>query len=196
MKGTKIAKNVLWAAREPLETLNKQVTEPIFNEAIREIKGFFGNPQEIAKEDLQRAREKQTLDEIDQQDVEISQEAAQRVSATIKQAYNSQEIKSRQEQDELKEEFVELREEIAKLAETAGLETKAHLENTPKKIGVLDIKRLQWIIRLLRIEAAESKSAQELVLQRANAKRTTGMLAWVSGKQMKIYEQGTLQLQG
>ena len=89
-----------------------------------------------------------------------------------------------------------MQQEVAALAKTAGVETKAHLQNNTKKVGKLDIKLLTVIIKFLRFKAGESKSAQELVSQRSNSKRTTGMLAWVSGKQMKIHEQGTLTLQG
>jgi len=92
--------------------------------------------------------------------------------------------------------MVELQEEIAKLAKTTGVDTKVHMQNPTKKIGIIDIKFLTKIITFLRLKAEESKSAKDLQAQRQNSKRATGMLAWVSGKQMKVHEQGTLHLQG
>jgi len=70
------------------------------------------------------------------------------------------------------------------------------MQNPTKKIGIIDIKFLTKIITFLRLKAEESKSAKDLQAQRQNSKRATGMLAWVSGKQMKVHEQGTLHLQG
>ena len=202
MKGTKIAKNLAQSTLEPLETLKSQVFKPIGEEALAEL-GFFGgrkriskNPQELGKEDLQRARDKQKLEEMEGKDNKISNESAQQLSAAIQSEYKTHQTNINKEQQQLKEEVVELQSEIVKLAKTAGIDTKAHLENMPKKVGILDIRRLTTIVRFLKIKAEESKSAKELVYQRSNAKRTTGMLAWVSGKQMKVYEQGTLQLQG
>jgi len=126
---------------------------------------------------------------------EDSKKSAQYLSA-IKEEYRTFQIKSSQEQSKLIEEVVELQKEVAGLAKSTGLETKVHLQNPTKKVGPLDIKLLTNVIRFLRLKAEESKSAKELTSQRQNAKRTTGMLAWVSGKQMKVHEQGTLTLQG
>lgn len=205
MNKLSLAKKMAQTAFEPFEALNSQLVKPIGEEAVRELGGFMGSPRllgkqpkELAGEELKRARQKEELDEKQAQDHENSQESAQQVSITIKQEYRLQESKngSNQEQKQLKEEFFELRSEIAKLAKDAGVQTKAHLETVPQKIGILDIRRLTAIARFLRMKAEESKSAKELVFARSNAKRTTGMLAWVSGKQMKVHEQGTLQLQG
>src|SRR3989344_5410695 len=206
MKPTQIAKGVAQAAFEPLETLKSQVAQPLIEEAASEL-GFLGtkrgvgrNPQAIAHEELQRARNRQKIEEMDNEDNQSSEEKVSRLSAEIhavvQNEYSAQENRSHKEQTQLKEEFGQLQSEVVKLAKVAGVETKAHIETIPKKVGILDIKRLTSIVRYLRIKAEESKSAQELVAQRQNAKRTTGMLAWVSGKQMKVYEQGTLQLQG
>jgi len=207
MKPTQVAKNAARAAFEPLETLKSQVAQPMLEEAASELGSFFGakrgvgkNPQVIAHEELQRARNRQKIEEMDNEDNQNSEEKVSRLSAEIhavvQNEYSAQENRSHKEQTQLKEELGQLQSEVAKLAKSAGVETKAHLETIPKKVGVLDIKRLTSIIRYLRIKVEESKSAKELVSQRTNAKRTTGMLAWVSGKQMKVYEQGTLQLQG
>jgi len=206
MKGTKIAKNLAQAAFEPLETLRSQTVKPILEETGRELGSFFGapkglgkNPREIATEDLKRARQKQELEELNEEADQKSQELQQRVVDQIQShqsQYRFEEVRVNKEQGKLKEQVVELQTEVVKLAKAAGIDTKAHLENTGKKIGILDIKRLTAIVRFLRIKAEESKSAKELVSQRTNAKRTTGMLAWVSGKQMKVHEQGTLHLQG
>ena len=203
MKPTQVAKNAARAAFEPLETLKSQVAQPMLEEAVSELGSFFGapqgvgkNPQAIAHEEPQRARNKQRLDEMGSKDNQDSQSKASELFSAIQNEYKVQEIKSHKEQTQLKEEFGQLQSEVAKLAKAAGVETKAHIETMPKKVGILDIKRLTTIVRYLRIKAEESKSAKELVSQRTNAKRTTGMLAWVSGKQMKVYEQGTLQLQG
>src|SRR3990170_6003217 len=203
MKPTQVAKGVAQAAFEPLETLKSQVAGPMLEEAASELGSFFGtkrgvgkNPQAIAHEELQRARNKQRLDEMGNKDDQDSQSKASELFSVIQNEYRVQENRSQKEQTQLKEEFGQLQTEVTKLAKAAGVETKAHIETTPKKVGILDIKRLTTIVRYLRIKAEESKSAKELVSQRTNAKRTTGMLAWVSGKQMKVYEQGTLQLQG
>ena len=199
MKPSQIVKNVAQSAFEPWETLNSQITRPIIEETAREL-GFGGSKtsgakRTIAQEELQRAREKRKLEEEDSQDKGQSSEKASALISQIQSEYQIFEARTNNQQGP-KKEFVELQEEIAKLSKTAGVETKAHLETIPKKVGVLDIKRLTSIVRYSRIKVEESKSAKELVSQRANAKRTTGMLAWVSGKQMKVHEQGTLQLQG
>ncbi|MBI2594084.1 hypothetical protein HYW39_00090 [Candidatus Curtissbacteria bacterium] len=203
MKTANFAKSALASTLDPLETLHSQVAKPIIEEAASELGGFLGirrglraAPREIAAEELKRAREKEKLDQEGNWDKENSQRTAQKVAVSIKEEYKSQAKQSDREQTSLKAEFGKLQEEVAKLAEVAGVDTKAHLETPPNKIGVLDIKRLAWIVKYLRIKAEESKSAKELVAQRSNAKRATGMLAWVSGKQMKVHEQGTLMLQG
>ncbi len=96
----------------------------------------------------------------------------------------------------MREEVMGLQEEIAQLAKTATIETKVHMQNPTKKVGIIDITFLTKIISFLKIKVEESRSAKELQAQRQNTKRTSGMLAWVSGKQMKVHEQGTLHLQG
>lgn len=203
MKVQNIVKNLRQTVNPLAETLNEQVTKPILDEAAHELRGFLGldrrlsqNPKEIAGEDLKRARDKQKLEEMSEEDEKSSQEATQQVHTAIKEEYRLYTGQTSEEQIKLKSEFRELQEEVAKLAQAADVKTDAHLETVPKKVGILDIKRLTRIIKLLRIKAEESKSAKELVAQRSNAKRATGMLAWVYGKQMKIHEQGTLQLQG
>lgn len=202
MKPFKAAKTIAQTALDPFEALGSNLVRPMGEEALREL-GFFGsrnslrrNPQEMAKEDLQRAREDKKVKEMDEEDSKNSEQTAQQIHTKMQEQYKSYLAKTNQEQKKLQEEVMELKSEVVKLAQAAGVETKVHLETTPKKIGVLDIRRLTTIIRFLRIKAEESKSAKELVTQRANAKPATGMLAWVSGKQMKIHEQGTLQLQG
>jgi len=206
MKPSQVLKNVAQTAFEPFETLSSQLTKPIIEEAAHELGSFFGasktsgGAKTIAQEELQRARNRKKIEEMESEDNQTSGEKVSRLSAeihaVIQNEYRTQENRSQREQVPLKEELGELQSEVAKLAKSAGVDTKAHLETMPKKVGVLDIKRLTSIIRYLRIKVEESKSAKELVSQRTNAKRTTGMLAWVSGKQMKVYEQGTLQLQG
>jgi len=201
MKSANVASTFKQVAAEPFEALRSQFAKPIGEEAIRELGGFFGHtpsakPKEIASEDLKRAREKQDLDQMDSLDKEDSQKKAQTFTIKIQEEYRVQEIKNSTEQKELERQFVELKEEVSKLAKTSGINTKAHLETQPSKIGILDIKRLKSIVKQLTLKVEESKSAQELVSQRTNAKKTTGMLAWVNGKQMKVHEQGTLQLQG
>jgi|SRR3989344_3052042 len=203
MKGTNIAKNIAQSAFEPLESLTSQTAKPMLEEAGKELGSFFGapkgigrNPKAIAQEDLQRARNQQKLEELSEEDDKKSNESVKHLSFEIQNQYRNYDVKTDKEQHKLFQEVEELQEEVVKLAKAAGVETKAHLHRTGKKIGLLDIKILITIVRFLRIKAEESKSAQELVSQRNNAKRTTGMLAWVSGKQMKVHEQGTLQLQG
>ena len=184
---------------EPLETLMSQVARPLADEFGAELGSFFGapkrlgsNPKTLAQEDLHRARQREEIQRLQKED---SEKSAQYLSA-IKEEYRTFQIKSSQEQSKLIEEVVELQKEVAGLAKSTGLETKVHLQNPTKKVGPLDIKLLTNVIRFLRLKAEESKSAKELTSQRQNAKRTTGMLAWVSGKQMKVHEQGTLTLQG
>lgn len=203
MKTTQAFKTMAQSAFEPLETLKSQVTSPILGEAANELGGFFGtrpglgrNPREIGHEELQRAREKQNLDKISAEDKKSSVQNAQSLSARIRNEYQTQLQSEQRKQHELKSEFDKLQSEVAKLAKTAGVDTKAHLDTAPKKIGILDIKSLKNIIHFLTMKVEDAKNAQDMVSQRENSKRTTGMLAWVSGKQMKVHEQGTLQLQG
>lgn len=204
MKPANAIKNIAQSALDPFETLSAQVAKPMLEEFGTELGFNFGPrlsraPKTIGQEELKRAREKEKLDQDTTLDNSQSQEKAQLVQDRInamKQEYSNFQQKGESQQNSMKEQFHELTEEIAKLAKTSGVETKAHIENPPKKIGILDIKRLTSIVRHLRLKIEESKSAQDLVAERANAKQATGMLAWVSGKQMKVHEQGTLQLQG
>lgn len=203
MKPSQIAKNAAKLTWDTFEDVAfEKTTKPIWQETINELGGFFGaprlgtRPKSLAQEDLARARQEQDLKQKNEEDDQKSKEAAQRYIAALKSEYKTQETRSNKDQQPLKQEVAELQSEIVKLAKAAGVDTKVHLEQMTKKIGVLDIKRLTAIVRTLRMKADEAKSGQELVSQRSNAKRTTGMLAWVSGKQMKVHEQGTLQLQG
>lgn len=202
MKPTQAAKTAAKIGWDSLEALGKKVhnetVKPISEEMWNELGGFFGaaglgnKPKAIAQEDLQRARDEK---EIQKKQVEDEKKSHEQIQA-IRQEYRLHDTNVAKEQREFQSEFHQMQSEVAKLAKAAGMETRAHLEQMPKKVGVLDIKRLTIMIRFLRIKAEESKSAKDLVAQRANAKPPTGMLAWVSGKQMKIHEQGTLQLQG
>lgn len=203
MKGAGIAKQIAQSAFEPLETLTSQTAKPILEEAGKELGSFFGapkgisrNPKAIAQEELARARNKQKLAELSREDDQKSNQGAENLTIEIQNQYRLYDAKTTNDQEKLGAQVTELQEEIVKLAKTAGVETKSHLQRSGKKVGLLDIKILTTIVRFLRLKAEESKSAQELVSQRSNAKRTTGMLAWVSGKQMKVHEQGTLHLQG
>lgn len=203
MKPAQAGKAAASALVDPFETLSSQVAKPIMGDFVSELGSFFGgpknlsrNPKALAQEDLQRARDKQKIDEMGQKDAKNSDENISKVSAAIQAQYRHYENKNSRNQQELKQEVSEFQSEIGKLAKAAGVETKTHLETMPKKVGVLDIKRLTAIARYLRMKAEDAKSAQDLLSQRQNAKRATGTLVWVSGKQMKIHEQGTLQLQG
>lgn len=200
MKPAQVAKTISRGAFDTFEALGKtlgsQVAKPIGEEAFHE---FFGTPQSsrnraqiLAQEDLARARQEKKLEEEKAEDNKKSQ---QKINYLLNE-YRIYDQKTAKEQQPLQEEMGELQAEVVKLAKAAGVETKAHLQNPGKKIGALDIKILTTIVRFLRIKAEEGKNAKELVMQRSNAKRPTGMLAWVSGKQMKVHEQGTLQLQG
>lgn len=194
-QAVKAAARIGWDALEDIAF--EKTTKPVISEIGNELGTFldakFGrNPQAIAQEDLQRARNKKEIQKKQEEDKKKSGEQIQ----AIRQEYRLYEVSSQKEQKQLASEVLEMQSEVAKLAKAAGVEAKAHLEQMPKKVGVLDIKRLTTMIRFLRIKAEESKSAKDLVAQRANAKPPTGMLAWVSGKQMKVHEQGTLQLQG
>ncbi|MBI4037867.1 hypothetical protein HY382_02380 [Candidatus Curtissbacteria bacterium] len=204
MKPANTIKNIAQSALDPLETLRSQIADPMLEEFGSELGFNFGPrvsraPKTIGQEELKRAREKNKLEKETAQDDSDSREKASQVQNRInamKQEYSNFNEKINSEQNSMKAEFHDLTEEIAKLAKVSGVETKAHMETPPKKIGILDLKRLTNIVKHLRLEAEDAKSAQELVSQRSNSKRTTGMLAWVSGKQMKVHEQGTLQLQG
>ncbi len=121
-------------------------------------------------------------------------QASEQHRKNIKDIYQAARQESRSNQSELKQELSELTQEVAALAHSTSQETKIHLQNTPK-VGKVDITFITFVVRLLRIKAEESKSAQTLVNGRKNAK-SGGMLAWVNGQQMQIHEQGTLQLQG
>lgn len=202
MKFGQTTKKTLQSALDPLEVLTNQVGRGVVEEAIHELGGFFGSdnnigtrPREIAFADLQRARKQEEIKKMEESDTEKSKETAFRLQATINE-YSKYDAKINNEQNQMKAEFGELKTEIVKLADISGVKTNVHLETTPNKIGILDLKRLTAIIRFLRFKAEESKSAKDLVVGRQNAKETTGMMAWVSGKQGKIYEQGTMTLQG
>ncbi|MBI2327642.1 hypothetical protein HYU92_04985 [Candidatus Curtissbacteria bacterium] len=203
MKPSQAAKSAARLALDPFETINSQVIKPIGQDVMEQIGGSFWGaggigrrPQTLAQEELKRAREKEKLEELEIQDNQKSAESAKQITIAIQGEYRTFETKVSQNQQQLKSELIELQGEVTKLAKTAGVETKAHLQPTTQKVGILEIKLFTQIVKFLRIKAEDAKSAKELVSQRSNAKRTTGMLAWVSGKQMKVHEQGTLQLQG
>lgn len=197
MNTVKTTKNAVKFALDPFEELSSQ-TKPFFDEAKQELAPFFGRnsfnskPKEIGKGELARAREAEHIEEMKKEEIQETQI----IMSKWKEQYREFETKDSLENNQMKREVQELQQEVASIAKTAGIDTKVHLENVPKKIGILDIKRLKSIIFLLKIKADQSKSASELVNSRKGAKRTTGMLAWVSGKQGKIYEQGTMTLQG
>lgn len=198
-QAVKAAARIGWDALE--DVAFEKTTKPIISEIGNELGAFFGtrlgrNPQAIAQEDLERARVAKQLEKDKQEDDTKSREKTSQIIAAMQREYQVQESRTTKEQAQTRREVGELQAEVAKLAKAAGEQTRAHLEQMPKKVGVLDIKRLTTIIKFLRIKAEESKAARDLVAQRANAKPATGMLAWVSGKQMKVHEQGTLQLQG
>ncbi len=205
MNTTQAAKSAAKIIREPLETLKDQFA-PIGEEAKRELLGFIPNSfqskksQELADGELKRAREAEKLKEMKEESDTRSTEDADNVAfaiQAIKAQYENQSAKSQeQEQRDLKAEIAALQEEIAALSKIVGEPTNVHLESTPKKVGAIDVKRLTVIVKTWRVKAKESKDARDLVSQRQNAKPATGMLAWVSGKQMKVHEQGTMQLQG
>ena len=202
MKISKTARNFAQSALGPFELLSDQVAKPIGKDFSQQLFGNFGEgipssrPQSIASEDLKRARDEQHIKNIDEEDQQASIKHAAKVREAIKGEYKSLENKLSKEQQQLHEEVATMQEEVVKLAKAAGVDTKVHVESSGKKLGILDLKRLTTIIRGLRLKAENAKSGSELVSQRQNAKRATGMMAWVSGKQMKIHEQGTMQLQG
>ncbi len=181
------------AVLDPFETLTENFA-PMGADFLKQIgmDTAFGRPQTIGKEELARKRKEKELQAKEKEDNEESQHKIQEIKAS----YREHITVTNKEQRDLKDEVVQLQGEVVKLAKAAGVETKAHLERLPKKIGVIDIKRLTAIVKSLRLKAEDAKSGSELVSQRSNAKRPTGMMAWVSGKQMKIHEQGTMQLQG
>ena len=197
MNTLKTAKGAAKVAIDPFEELTTQA-RPFFDEARQQLAPFLGKgafnskPKEIGKSELARAREAEKIEEMKKDE----KQETQFVMSKWKEQYREFEAKSTTENNQMKREVQELQQEVASIAKTAGVDTKIHLENVPKKVGILDIKRLKSIIFLLKIKADQSKSASELVNTRKGAKRTTGMLAWVSGKQGKIYEQGTMTLQG
>lgn len=196
MNTAKLAKSAASLAFDPLETLATQ-SKPIIDEARDQLLGFFTSPKlgtkpkELAKEDLYRARQLDKLEKDKETDASRAKEKAREVLAMYKQSM----AESQQHQNEMRQQLNELKGEVVELAKVSGVNTKIHMENTPK-VGKIDISFITFIVRILRIKAQESKSAKELVSERTNAKRSTGMLAWVHGKQMKIHEQGTMQLQG
>jgi len=194
----KAAINAAKIAREPLETLRSQAA-PFLGEAQNELfpfKSISRQSRSLAEQDLKRARQKKDLEKSEAADDESSEQRAREVASVMRQEYARYEMQSNKEQNQFKAEITELKQEIAKLAQTTGVETKVHMQNTNKKVGIIDIKFLTKIVTFLRLKAEESRSAKDLQAQRQNSKRATGMLAWVSGKQMKVHEQGTLHLQG
>ena len=194
----KAAINAAKIAREPLETLRSQAA-PFLGEAQNELfpfKSISRQSRSLAEQDLKRARQKKDLEKSEAADDESSEQRAREVASVMRQEYARYEMQSNKEQTQFKTEITELKQEIAKLAQTTGVETKVHMQNTNKKVGIIDIKFLTKIVTFLRLKAEESRSAKDLQAQRQNSKRATGMLAWVSGKQMKVHEQGTLHLQG
>lgn len=205
MNTTQAAKNAAKIIGEPLETLKDQFA-PIGDEAKHELFGFVPNnlqskkSQEMANEELKRAREAEKIKEMRQESDTQSNEDAKNVAYAIKAIraqYENHTSKSQEQlQRDLKAEITALQKEIAALSKIVGEPTNVHLESTPKKVGAVDVNRLTIIVKTWRIKAKESKDAKDLVSQRQNAKPATGMLAWVSGKQMKVHEQGTMQLQG
>ena len=206
MKTAQAAKTAKTIGEATLETLGSDLVTPMIDEAKRELglgsflgsrDGISSRPKEIGQEDLKRARAQEDLGQKTEEDDYSSDQKAAELSLILQEYRNHDAGNGNsKEQRALKEEFVELREEVAKLAQASGVKTTAHFETPPQKIGILDINTLRVIIKELTAKAEDSKNAQDMVAQRTNAKRTTGMMAWVSGKQMKVHEQGTLTLQG
>jgi hypothetical protein len=199
MNTAKTAKSAAKLLQEPLEALVSHTKPKAFlEEARKEILPFLDNgifaarPKEIAQKDLAQAGREEELGQMKEEEVKETQASL----LMLKQEYTSYDAKVDAHDKSIRKEFTELQTEIAGLAKASGVDTKAHLETVPKKVGILDIRRLTSIVKFLRFKAESSKEANDMVTQRQNAKRTTGMLAWVSGKQMKIHEQGTLTLQG
>ncbi len=207
MKPAQAIKKATIGAFEPLEELGKAAA-PLGRDALNQFFGKdfgFGassepgvpssHSQTIASEDLAEARKKQHLDKIGHEDANNSNEEAVRIQKVMAE-YQKHDSGENAQQNQLHEQVAAMQSEVVKLAKAAGVQTNVHLENVPKKIGALHINRLTSIIRTLRIKAENSKSGQDISSQRQNAKRGTGMMAWVSGNQGKIHEQGTMQLQG
>jgi hypothetical protein len=207
MKPASAIKKATIGAFEPFEELGGAV-KPLGQDALKQFFGKdfgfggFGEPgvpsshsQTIAGEDLNERRKKNHLQKIDHNDQNHSNEEAVRIQKVMAE-YQKHDSKQNAEQNQMHEEYAQMQEEVVKLAKAAGVETKIHVENSPKKLGKIDFKLLTSIIRSLRIKAENSKSGQDISAQRQNAKRGTGMMAWVSGNQGKIHEQGTMQLQG
>jgi hypothetical protein len=199
MDTTKTAKSAAKFALDPFEALGSQaapIAKSFLDEAGEQAFGFFKGarfspkPKEIAGEELKRARNEKRIEEMQAADKQDSEDHRKKIRDIYIQA--RQEVKMNQA--DLKQDLQDLTQEVVSLANTVGQETKIHLQNTPK-VGKLDITFVSFVVRLLRVKAEESKSAKSLVNERRSAK-TGGMLAWVTGKQMQIHEQGTLQLQG
>lgn len=201
---TKQVKNAAQILRDPVEGINDEIFRPILDEAKREVLDFFPstlvakNTREIAHGELAQAREQKKLQQKNAQDQAESEEKALHIREQlhmIQMEYRKSDTIEAKNVQEITVQVDELKTEIAQLSKLAGVNTKAHLENTTKKAGLMDIKRLTNIVKTLKARAEEVKNANELQAQ-APAKQTSGMMAWVSGKQMKIHEQGTLTLQG
>ncbi len=199
MNTTKTAKNAAKIALDPFEALGSQaapLAKSFLDEAGEQAFGFFKSarfsqkPKEIAADELKRARNQQRIEEMQAADKQASEEHRR----SVRDLYQQTRQEGKREQSELKQELSELTQEVVALANTVGQETKIHLQNTPK-VGKVDITFITFVVRLLRIKAEESRSAKTLVNERRSA-NTGGMMAWVTGKQMQIHEQGTLQLQG
>lgn len=197
MKPVQTAKSAAKVGWDMFEELGNQTVKPMSQDIFKqfglgEMSPFGSRPKTMAQEDLKRSREEKKIEEMKKEE---AQKSKARIAA-VRSEYRSFEQKTISEQNEIKQELTQLQGEVVQLAKAAGVDTSVHLEQMPKKVGKIDIKRLTSIVRFLRLKADEAKNASELVSQRSNAKRTSGMMAWVSGKQMKIHEQGTLQLQG
>lgn len=199
MNTAKTAQRAAKLALDPFEALTSQaapLAKSFLDEAGEQAFGFFksarfnSKPKEIAGEELKRARNQMKIEEMQAADKQASEEHRRSVKDLYAQARQEAKIN----QTELKQDLQARTQEVVSLANTVGQETKIHLQNTPK-VGKLDITFMSFVVRLLRVKAEESKSAKFLVNERRSAK-TGGMLAWVTGKQMQIHEQGTLQLQG
>ncbi len=194
MQPVKAAAN---AAKFLFDEIEELEPKKFLDETARQF-DFFNHPKlgskpkEIARGELAHARQAQHAQELAKEDAANSQQRLQEVKAVYKEFS----LQENQKQNEQKEEIASLTEEVVKLAQVSGVETKAHLQNQHIKVGKIDIKLLTYIIKVLRVKAEQSKSAKDLVGERANAKRATGMMAWVSGKQMQVHEQGTMTLQG
>ncbi len=201
MKVGTSARNLAQSAMDPFELLSDQVAKPLGKDFSKQLFGFgegipSSQPQSIASEDLKRARQEQHIKTINEEDEESSQKNAASLRQAIASEYQKHDSAQSKEQQQLHEQVSAMQEEVVKLAKAAGVDTKVHVESSGKKLGLLDLKRLTTIIKGLRLKAESAKSGSDLVNQRQNAKQATGMMAWVSGKQMKIHEQGTMQLQG